>query len=313
MAQTRPLIVGTRGTRLARAQAEEIVAALRAKMPDLAVEIREVSTAGDEAPERPVPELGEPGVFVRGLERALQAREIDLAVHSAKDLPTQLGEGLAIGAFARRRDARDCLVTAEGFNDLRDLPMQARVGTGSPRREAQLRERRPDLQVVPLRGSVETRLAELDAGRVDAVVLAVAGLQRLGLQSRLHCPLDDREFIPAAGQGALAIEVRAGEWTEVCAALMDPVTKDELEAERAFLRAVGAGCEAPVGVRAWVCEREMLVKGFVGKPDGTVMHRAGRVSPRSTARINGQLLASMILAEGGKDVLAAWRESVKVQ
>jgi hydroxymethylbilane synthase len=309
VAENQPVIIGSRASRLALAQAQEVLATLRAKFPERRFEVREIATAGDDAVEEPVAQMGEPGVFVTTLEQALLGKEIDLAVHSAKDVPTKIADGLAIGAFTKRLDARDALVTRDKLTALDQLPRGARVGTSSPRRRSCLLEKRPDLEIVPIRGNVETRLAKLDAGEVDALVLAAAGLRRLGLEDHLTCPLDEVWYLPAAGQGVLAIEVRQGELGDLCAALNDANSRDELEAERSFLRAMSAGCQAPVGIRAWACEKELLVKGFVGSLDGKVVYRSGRLGPRATARVTGQLLASMMLAEGAKDLLSAWRQA----
>ncbi len=242
MAERKTVGIGTQATALGRAQAEEIVVTLGAAFPDLAPEVRESAAS----------------------EEALVAGQIDLALHRAEDLPLTLPEGLAIGAVTRRLDGADALVAGDGVASLADLPAAARVGTVGLRRRALLLEARSDLAIVPLEEEVEICLAQLDAGEIDALMLAAADLRRLGLDARIGCVFDEEIFIPAAGQGALAVEVRAGECADLCAALDDPATRDEVEAERAFLRAVEAGGRAPVGVRGWLRERDVLLKAMIG-------------------------------------------------
>ncbi|MBN1476125.1 hydroxymethylbilane synthase [Candidatus Sumerlaeota bacterium] len=306
-----PLRIGTRATALALAQTHEVMRILAEEFPDTPMEIVEITSAGDQVLDVPIAEVGGSGVFTSAVERALIAGEIEIAVHSAKDLPSALAEGCAIGAALPRADARDVLVTRDGINSLDDLPQGARVGTSSPRRQALLRECRPDLELVTLRGNVPTRLSKLDAGEVDATVLAAAGLLRLGLEGRITCPLADTDFIPAPGQGIIAVEVRKGEMRDVCKALNSESSMSELMAERAFLAEVNAGCHAPVGARAWRCEREVLIKAVIADPSGHPVHRSGRVGPASVVELNGKMLAQSMLAAGGKVILDAVKKALE--
>lgn len=245
----RPLRLGTRGSRLALAQSGMVAHELRAT--GVAVELVVVRTEGDDRP--PDTAWGE-GAFVGALETALLDGSVDLAVHSAKDVPTTEDPRLTIAAFARREDPRDALVTREPGAGLDALPAGCRVGTDSPRRSAFIRRRRPDLEVHSLHGNVDTRLRRLDDGATDALILAVAGLRRLGLEDRIVEVLPERVVPPAPGQGALAIQTRAddAEAVRLVAVLDDQATRMEVEAERAFLRATGGGCRAPVGALARV-------------------------------------------------------------
>jgi len=235
--------VGTRRSRLALAQARLVASQLAA------AELVEMDTAGDRRRDLRFEQIGDGrGVFTREIERALLAGEIDVAVHSAKDLTGDMPDGLVIGAVLAREDARDALCGP--YAALAEIPAGARVGTSSARRAALLAELAPDVRVVPLRGNVDTRLGKLDAGEADAIVLAAAGLIRLGLQERIGCFLDPQVFVPEAGQGAIAVQVRRGEETLV-AALDDARTRAAVEAERASVAELGGGCTVPVAAYAW--------------------------------------------------------------
>ncbi len=293
-----PLRIGSRATKLALIQAREILGAIEREFPDTPVELREYAT----------PPAGEAGASVAELERGLQAGEIDIAVHSAKDLPGTLGAGLTLGAVTSRLDGRDALVTRDGLEALAKLPGGAKVGTSSARRRALVLELRPDVEVVPMAGSVDERLARLEAGEVDGLLLSAAGLKRLGEERRMTCVFDDELFVPAAGQGMIALEVRQGEQGEICRALCDKASMDEFAAEREFLARCDLDCVAPAGVRAWVREREIFIKALIARSDGKVVHREGRTGPRTMAKLNGKLLAETLLAQGGKDLVAAWKK-----
>jgi len=288
-----PIVLATRRSPLALAQTRAIAAALEAR--GHAVRLREVVTTGDRWSARDAAPLPDRGMFVKELEEALLAGDADLAVHSAKDLPTELPPGLAIVAVPPRADARDVLVGIPGGPAA--LPAGARVGTGSPRREAQLRALRPDLEVVGIRGNVDTRLAKLDRGDVDALVLAAAGLARLGVARPDVVPLPVDVSTPAPGQGLLAIEGRAGDDTaaRAAAALTDGAAATCLRAERALLAALGGGCLSPVGVHCTLRDGRLVavafraddaagagasrvrVEGEAGDPDGLAAEAARRL------------------------------------
>ena len=287
--------VGSRASALALAQTALVVDALR-KL-GLVVETVTVSTGGDRARSEGSMTL-ERGAFVKDLESALLDGRIDLAVHSAKDLPTDMTQGTTLAAFPPRGDARDALVSRDGAR-LADLPGGARVGTESPRRRAFLRLERPDLQVEPIRGNVDTRLAKLDAGEIDALVVAAAGLERLGRSERIAEAIPVSRMIPAVGQGALAVQSRTEEeWAERVRALDDWATRMEVTAERAFLRAMGGGCRAPFAAHASWSRGELSVDGAALEPDGRAIVRDRLVGPDEDAVALGERLARRLLDRG---------------
>lgn len=301
----RTLTIGTRGSALALRQTEMVVAELHAAHPGLATRLRIFKPLGDRDKERPISALGGQGVFVREIENALSAGEIDLAVHSLKDLSGTLPDGLTLGAIARREDARDVWISRHGLG-LWALPAGAIVGTSSPRRAAQLRARRPDLRVTDLRGNIDTRLRKAEAAPYDAIVLAAAGLARLGWADRITHYLDPVEWLPMVGQGARAVEVRAAD-TDVLALLRpldDRATRLAVSAERAFLRRLGAGCRAAIAAYATFagdCD-ELTIHGLLGDPHGDTLHRdrvSGPAPSVAAAETLGTALAERLLARGG--------------
>lgn len=292
--------IGTRASALALAQATLVAERLRGL--GLAVETVTVSTQGDRA--RSDDSMLERGAFVKDLEVALLEGRVDLAVHSAKDLPTELTEGTTLAAFPPRGDARDALVSRDGAR-LADLPASARVGTESPRRRAFLRLERPDLVVEPVRGNVDTRLARLDAGELDALVLAAAGLERLGRSERIAEAFPVARMIPAVGQGALALQTRdADAWAERLRDVDDWGTRMEVIAERAFLRAMGGGCRAPFAAHASWSQGDLAVDAAALQPDGGAIVRDRLVGPDEDAIALGERLARRLL-ERGAAALAA--------
>ena len=287
--------VGSRASALALAQTALVADALR-KL-GLVVETVTVSTGGDRARSEGSMML-ERGAFVKDLEIALLDGRIDLAVHSAKDLPTDVTQGTSLAAFPPRGDARDALVSRDGAR-LADLPGGARVGTESPRRRAFLRLNRPDLQVEPIRGNVDTRLAKLDAGEIDALVVAAAGLERLGRSERIAEAIPVSRMIPAVGPGALVVQSRAeDEWQERLRALDDWATRLEVTAERAFLRAMGGGCRAPFAAHASWSQGELSLDGAALEPDGGAIVRDRLVGPDEDAVALGERLARRLLERG---------------
>lgn len=274
------LLLGTRGSALATTQTHSVVAALGRRFPELDLAVRIIQTEGDIKTDRPLAEIGGKGVFVKELERALQRGEIDLAVHSLKDVPAVLADGLVLAATLRRADPRDVLISREG-SGLRQLRPGAVLGTGSQRREVQLRAIRPDLRILPIRGNVDTRLGKLDEGRYDAVILAAAGLGRLGKEARITEFLEPELMLPAAGQGVLAVECRADDaLARKVAALDDPETRLAITAERAFLARLGAGCELPVGAYASISGSTIVLDGLIARNDGSF--ERSRLSGRSS-------------------------------
>lgn len=299
------LVIGTRGSPLAQAQAQEVAEALRRRVPGIEVTLRTISTRGDRDQRTALPDLGL-GIFTREIEKALLAGEINVAVHSLKDLETQLPPGLAIGAVPVRMDPRDVLVSAGG-RPMADLPAGARVGTGSPRRGALVRAMRPDLEVLSIRGNVGTRLAMLDRGEYEAVVLAAIGLARLGIEERVTQFLDPADFVPAVGQGALAVEVREDDPVimDLVATIDHRDSRAAVTAERAFLRGLGGGCRVPIAAYGRVEGDRLDIVGLVTSDDGRRMHRASQESAVDEAEEAGRRLAVAVLAQGAGELLAA--------
>jgi len=295
-----PLRVATRGSALALEQTEIVARLLRGCHPGVRVEIVIVTTAGDTNQVAPVAQLGD-GAFVRGVEAALLEGRADVAVHSAKDVPTTEIAGLVLAAFPARADARDAIVSRDG-RPFAALPPGARLGTSSPRRAAIARSLRPDLEVLPVRGNVDTRLRKLAAGEYDALVLAAAGLARLGLTERVAEFCDPSVWAPAAGQGGLAVQCRAGDPAEaLLAAIDEPYTRAAVVAERAVLRRLGSGCRTPVGAHAMVDDETILVRGVLLSPDGSRTVRAERTGWIKDAEHLGMSLAEELI-EFGADI-----------
>ncbi len=294
------LVIGTRGSRLALAQTRLVVEALRAAKPEVDVEVRIIRTEGDRDTRTSLGELGGRGVFVKEIEEALLMGEIDAAVHSLKDVPTDIPFGLVIAAVPERADPRDALVSRAGER-LSALPVGARVGTGSGRRAAQLLALRPDLRPVDIRGNVDTRLRRLDEGAFDAIIVAVAGLSRLGLEGRMTETLEPMVMTPAVGQGALAVEVRGSDDVALDAfrALDHEPTRLCVEAERAFLRRLGAGCRVPVGALASLEAGVLHIVGALAEaPGAPVVRGALRGSPADAERL-GAALAEELASRAG--------------
>jgi hydroxymethylbilane synthase len=301
------IAIGTRGSPLALAQARLVAALLEQSWPEVAVSMRIVETRGDrtQATGEPLPEIGGKGLFTAELEAALAAHEIDVAVHSLKDLPTADSPGLVVGAVCARDDVRDCLVSRDGAV-LAELASGATIGTSSLRRAAQLRTLRPDLVVEPVRGNVGTRVRKVRDRVVDAVVVAAAGVRRLGFEGEVSEWLGLDVMLPAPGQGALAVQCRA-EDDAVLAALApldDAATRAATSAERTFLAALAAGCSAPVA--AWARQdraRELVLTGLVASPDG---QRVVRVEGRGADPEElGARLAGEALVAGAAEILGA--------
>lgn len=298
------LRLGTRKSALALWQAEYVRAALLARHPSLTVELVKITTEGDRILDRPLAAVGGKGLFIKELEQALFDRRIDLAVHSMKDLTVSLPEGLHIAAVCEREDPRDAFVSGR-YASLTALPSGSRVGTSSLRRQCQLRALYPQLEVVTLRGNVNTRLAKLDAGEYDALLLAVAGLKRLGFGERIREALPIAVSLPAVGQGAVCIECRSddAETNRLLAALDHAPTRTCVAAERALNAALEGGCQVPIAGYAALDGAALHLRALVGAPDGTRIVRGERRGAAVDATAIGADLAQELLARGAKEIL----------
>ncbi len=292
------LIIGSRGSKLALWQAGWVHRQLEKLGEPSRIEI--IKTTGDKITDVPLAQVGTKGLFTKEIEEALLDGSIDLAVHSLKDLPTDLPAGLALAAIPAREDPRDALV---GYR-LAEIPQDAKVGTSSLRRVAQLRALRPDLVVEPVRGNLDTRLRKLDEGRYDALVLAAAGLTRLGWQERITEHLSPEVMCPAVGQGALAIETRDnGTARDICARLNDEATRAAVDAERAVLKKLGGGCLVPIGAHAWIEGDLLRITALVAEPDGSKIIRRDSSGRPDRALQIGAELGSELLAAGAGEIL----------
>jgi hydroxymethylbilane synthase len=302
------LIIGSRGSKLALWQAKWIKALISGFHPEVTAEIEIIKTTGDVKTE-PLSVIGGKGVFTKELEDALIAGRIDLAVHSLKDLPTNLPDLLTIAAICEREDARDALVLREEQTrgSVNDLPPGAVVGTSSQRRLAQLKYLRRDVVIKDLRGNVDTRLRKLDEGQYDALLLAAAGLRRLGLESRISALIATDEMLPAVGQGALAVETRANDHSTIAlvGSLNHTATQLACASERSFLRALGGGCQLPIAAYAVASRDDLVLEGLVADPIGQEVVRGKLTGSTAEAEELGSRLAHQLLKRGGDRLLAA--------
>jgi len=304
---THQILVGSRGSALALAQTNEIVAALREFSPDLSCRVVPIKTTGDIQPTPEARSVENKSIFTKEIEDSLIKGEIQLAVHSMKDLTTDLPPEVTIAAVPRRADHRDALVS-RGKHKFDELPGGARVGTSSPRRRTQLLAARSDLNIEEIHGNVDTRLRKLDSGICDSIVLAAAGLERLGLKKRVTEFLSTKIMLPAVGQGALAIEARANdpETLGLASRLEDRSTRRAVEAERAFARKLGATCRTPIAAYARVQpDGKLAIDGMVSSGDGRMLLRGQLVSNKSVPDEVGEELAESLLNKGAQSVLEA--------
>jgi len=301
---TGPIRIATRRSRLALWQAEHVAARLAALHPGLVVSLVPLVTEGDRILDRSLATVGGKGLFIKELENALQEGAADIAVHSMKDLPGHLPAGFTIAAALERGDARDAFVSTTHAT-LAALPQGARVGTSSPRRECQLRRRRPDLDVVVMRGNVDTRLGKLDAGTCDAMILAAAGLERLGLAERIRARLAPREMLPAVGQGVVGIECASdrADVIDLVRPLEHAATRLALDAERGFSAGLGASCRSPIAAHATLADSSLHLAGLVGSTDGATVFADEVTGPAADAPRLGAELAARLVAAGAGSLL----------
>jgi hydroxymethylbilane synthase len=304
------LRIATRKSPLALWQAEHVATLLRGAHAGLEVELLPMSTQGDRIQDRSLAAIGGKGLFIKELEVALAERRADIAVHSMKDVPAEMPPGFVIAALLARADPRDALLCRRG-RALTDLPVGGKVGTSSLRRKAQILAARPDISIEPLRGNVETRLSRLENGALDAIVLACAGLVRLGLESRITTRLEPETMLPAVAQGAIGIECRGDDarTSALVSALDDAATHTALAAERAFARTLGGSCQSPIAALARIEEDRLTLDGLVAEPDGSRLLRESLSGPSARAEELGEALARRLLESGADELLERLRSA----
>jgi hydroxymethylbilane synthase len=298
------LKIGTRGSKLALTQTNFVADKLKKIMPEANIEICVIKTSGDIMQDVSLLTIGGQGVFVKELEDALLSKKIDLAVHSMKDVPGETPDELIFAAILPREDMRDVLVSRDNIK-MESMPKGAKIGTGSQRRGAQIKAIMPDVNIVPLRGNIETRLKKIETENLTGVILAAAGMKRMGLAEKITQYLPLETMLPAVGQGALGLQIRKMDidLAKICASLNDMTTATEVTAERSFLRALGGGCRLPIAALGKLESQRLSLEGMVAAPDGSVMIREKIQGVREDAETLGERLASIILEKGGKKLL----------
>jgi len=298
------LKIGTRGSRLALAQSEWIREQVETRYTGIRVELVRIRTKGDKILDSPLSKIGGKGLFVKEIEDALLRRDVDMAVHSIKDVPAELPDGLHLYVFPEREDPRDALISINN-NTIMELPERAKVGTSSLRRSAQLLQVRPDLDVVPLRGNVDTRLQRLESGEIHAVILAAAGLRRLGLSAKISHIIPSEQILPAIGQGALGIELRRGDHEVVTLLnfLNHEPTEITVRAERAFLKELEGGCQVPIAAHGLLKDNLLHLEGMVAELDGSKIFRDEVMAEKEHAEEIGIFLARRLLHAGADSIL----------
>jgi hydroxymethylbilane synthase len=296
------LRIGSRGSQLALWQANHVAGLLRERGHSAEIEV--IKTTGDKITDVALAKVGTKGMFTKEIEEALADRRVDLAVHSLKDVPTELAPEFDLAAILKREDPRDAFISVK-FGKLEELPQRAGVGTSSLRRQCQLKALRPDLEIISLRGNVDTRLKKLETGEYDAIILAAAGVHRLGLDKHVRYVIPPEVICPAAGQGALAVEIRRGDdQTRKNIEFLDHRrTRLEIECERALLARLGGGCQVPIGAYATADVRELWLTAMVGRPDGSEILRDLRAGPTSEPSELGQQVAERLLERGASKIL----------
>ena len=301
----RDVRIGTRGSALALAQSNWVAAQLSGRYPGCRVELVIIKTTGDKITDVPLAQIGGKGLFIKEIEEALLTGQVDLAVHSLKDMPAEVPEGLMLGAVPPREDCRDAFISSR-YKSLAEIPSGGRVGTGSLRRRVQLLHRRPDLEVVPIRGNVDTRLKKMETLGLDALILAAAGLNRLGLAHLYQCCVSEAEMLPAVSQGALGLEIRTADpdLRELVAFLDDTTTRTAVTAERAFLARLEGGCVVPVAALGRVEGDNLHLEALISDLEGRRLLRDSVSGPVTDAAQLGTRLADSLLAQGGREILS---------
>ncbi len=295
--------IGTRGSKLALWQANWVQTQLQKQNPEISIQIVTIKTKGDKILDVPLAKVGGKGLFVKEIEEALLDGRIDLAVHSLKDMPADLPDGLIIGAIPKREKSQDVLISRKGI--LADMPKGARIGTSSLRRAAQILWARPDIQIKLLRGNLDTRLRKLDAGDMDAIVLAAAGIRRLGLEQCISEYISTNVMLPAAGQGALCIEIRSDDsyTAKLISALDDKDTRAVVSGERAFLHRLGGSCQVPIAAHGHINGGKYTLSGLVAEPDGSRVLRSELSGPLADCVEIGKNLAEILMQQGALAIM----------
>ena len=293
------LVVGTRGSNLALVQTNWVVEQLKKNNPNIEFEIKIIKTKGDLIKDLPLDKIGDKGLFVKEIEKSLLDKEIDMAVHSMKDMPSYLPEGLKFAHSPRREDPRDALIFREGYKTLEDLPQGAKIGTGSKRRKYQLLKHRPDLEIVPIRGNIETRIKKIETENLDGVVLAASGLRRAGLEEKIDYYIPTDIMLPAPAQGILALEIREDdkETEKIIDSIKDNITKVQIDAERGFLIGVNGSCHIPMGAYCEVDGEKITLTGLYGDGDGKKIVIQSKEGTLADAQKIGYELAKSVLNE----------------
>ena len=293
------LVVGTRGSNLALVQTNWVVDQLKKENPGVEFEVKIIKTKGDLIKDLPLDKIGDKGLFVKEIEKSLLDGEIDMAVHSMKDMPSYLPEGLKFAHSPRREDPRDALIFREGYKTLEDLPQGARIGTGSKRRKYQLLKHRPDLEIVPIRGNIETRIKKIETEKLDGVVLAASGLRRAGLDDKIDYYIPTDIMLPAPAQGILALEIREDdkETEKIIDSIKDDITKIQIDAERGFLIGVNGSCHIPMGAYCEIEGEKITLTGLYGDGEGKKIVVQSQVGTLADAPKIGYELAKSVLKE----------------
>jgi hydroxymethylbilane synthase len=298
--------IGTRGSKLAFAQSSMIGETIKEEYPEADIELVIIKTKGDKIIDSPLSKIGGKGLFVKELEEALLENRVDIAVHSIKDVPAELPDGLCIPFFPEREDSSDAFLSVK-HEKLEDLPEGSKVGTGSLRRSSQLLNKRPGIEIIPIRGNVDTRINKVESGELDAILLAASGLNRLGLSSKIKQLLPPLDFIPAVGQGSLGLEVRTddAEIRKILEFLNHSETALAVRAERAFLNRLEGGCQVPIGAYAFIEGNRITIHGMVSELDGSRIIRDSLTGSCEEPEKAGEILAARLLDMGADKILAA--------
>ena len=293
------LVVGTRGSNLALVQTNWVVDQLKKENPEVEFEVKIIKTKGDLIKDLPLDKIGDKGLFVKEIEKSLLDGEIDMAVHSMKDMPSYLPEGLKFAHSPKREDPRDALIFKEGYKSLDDLPQGARIGTGSKRRKYQLLKHKPDLEIVPIRGNIETRIKKIETEKLDGVVLAASGLRRAGLDDKIDYYIPTDIMLPAPAQGILALEIREDdkETEKIIDSIKDDITKIQIDAERGFLIGVNGSCHIPMGAYCEIEGEKITLTGLYGDGEGKKIVVQSQVGTLADAPKIGYELAKSVLKE----------------